>query len=290
LPEVLWEHQLEDDFLASSGNLASSSQVAASEEAEEVGAGASQEEAVPSSTTRSVVGRIREASPDEPRQRVLGYPPVDYRSSPEESVLWSFSSGQDQSLSLDEADWPELDFEVPQAAAGSSSPIASGEAEDWDSPVSRSDSPSESDSWDERVSSSPSAPSTPSAAVSASSSSSIGLLSSPSPSPPAVVPPLSPSPEPPRPPSVQEIDPAESLVPVVLATLRQYPMEPVDSIVDRIAGRSAVLSRQDIHRLVLSATGAEQRLAASLQSLVIASMARDPSGQSTFSLVMLGCS
>jgi hypothetical protein len=281
VPEALWEHRVEDDFLASSGNLASSSQVAASGEASEVGAGAL-EGAAPSSPTRSVVGRIREA-PSEPRQHALGYPPVDYRSSPEGSGSWSFSSGQDQSLSFDETDWPELDAEVPQAAAGSSSPAVSDEAEDWESPVSRFDSFSEFDDGDELVSSSLSCPSTPSAAVSTSSSS-ISLL--PSPSPPAVVPPA-PSPEPPRSPSVPEIDPAESLIPVVLATLRQYPMEPVDSIADRIAGRSAVLSRQDIHRLVLSAIGAEQRLAASLQSLVVASMASDPSGQTTFSLVML---
>ena len=85
---------------------------------------------------------------------------------------------------------------------------------------------------------------------------------------------------------VQEIDPAEQLLPYMLDLMRQHPLESVDSIVDRLSRSPTGLDRRDIRRMVISAVGAERRLAASLQSLVSASAAMDPSGQTAFALAV----
>jgi hypothetical protein len=157
-----------------------------------------------------------------------------------------------------------------------------------------------SGSW----SSSLSTPATPSAHGSSSSSSIEVLsydssLSSPvllspvrasSPEPAAASNPSAPlllPPESPRPPSVQELNAAMGISPVVLDMVQQYRLEPPESIVDRVAVSSVTVGRDYIEAMVHAAIGAERRLVDALQQLVVSTMTADPSGQATLVLVAL---
>jgi hypothetical protein len=75
---------------------------------------------------------------------------------------------------------------------------------------------------------------------------------------------------------------ADAIVPVVVALVRSAPALSVDGITDQVAATSSAMSRAEIRRLVTAAVSSEQLLASSLQLLVGAALAVDPSGRSAF--------
>lgn len=215
-----------------------------------------------------------------------GYLPAGYRSSPDDSISWSFSSGQDQSLSFDDEEWgnlPELDFgggppnvplsDSPPEEAETRSPppkaMTNSVTAMLSPPPQFADEPSPTGSGAEYADAS--SPSSFSQSLEATR---------------PLTPPPSFADEPqPNVTLTESLDPDFNLMSSVMELLHQCPLDPISSIVDRVMANSVNEDRTVVHRMVFAAAAAERSLADSLQHLICLTMISDPTGRATFALV-----